>query len=466
MGTPNIILITIDSLRVDHLGCYGYSRDTSPNINKLASKGVLFLQAVSNGGSTPDAFPSILASLQPLVERTKRKAISPPSITLAELLKKASYQTAAFHSNPHVSRFYGYERGFDTFIDGLGSPNLWKGLIWMRTKARTADGLTGRALGKLGRILKPITSRLERPIVPPIVTAREITNQALSWLSGQHEKFFLWLHYMDVHHPYLPAPEYLSQFRDQPVSQQSMITLFKKIRPRSRNPGQLSPLELSTLIDLYDADIRYVDDTIGSLLDHLGSDLANTIVVVTADHGDEFGEHGSFSHQSVYDEVIRVPLIIAGPGIKSGTIVNHQVSLLDLAPTVADLVGIDAIPSFQGKSLLPVIRGAQTATQATISIHRGFDWKRRLIAYRIPAWKYIRTESLDEANTVLSEELYDLRNDPQERHNLHGSENEEARAFELSAIDKILEFKRLKSEGKTAYEKERIKAKFKKLPKL
>ncbi len=458
MGKPNIILITIDSLRFDHLGCCGYPRDTSPNIDKLASKGALFLEAVSNGGQTPDAFPSILASLQPLLGRRKREAIPPQSTTLAELLREAGYQTAAFHCNPHISHFYGYNRGFDTFVDGLGSPSRWKGLIWLRTKGFTKDGLVGKTLWKLRRILKPVSSRtlVERPIV----TAKELNNQALAWLKGHREGFFLWLHYMDVHHPYLPLPEYLSQFRDQPVSREKMMALFKK----RKNPDQRSPLESSTLVDLYDADIRYVDDTIASLLDHLGSDLADTIVIVTADHGDELGERGKFNHQSLYDEVIRVPLIIVGPGIPGGTLVKHQVSLLDLAPTVANLVGIDPTPSFQGKSLLPVIRGGQGWSEGTISILK-YVVGQRLISYRTPEWKYIRAESLDEADTLLSEEVYDLKKDPKERHNLHGSDSEEARVFELEAVNKILEFKREKTEEKTAYETERIRTKLKKLPK-
>ncbi len=455
MGTPNILLITIDSLRVDHLGCYGYSRDTSPNIDNIASKGALFLEAISNGGQTASAFPSILASVLPSVKRAESKAISPRSITLAELLKGDNYQTAAFHYSPDLSRFYGYGRGFDTFIDSMGSPSLWKGLIRMRTKARmarNAEGLVGEILGKLGRILKPVSFRLGRPIV----TAEKITNQALAWLKGHKEGFFLWVHYMDVHHPYLPTSKHLGQFRDQPISRKKMANLYRKMLEK---PSQLSTSEVATLIDLYDADIRYVDDMIRLLLDSLGSDLGNTIVIVTADHGDEFGEHDKFGHQSLYDEVIRVPLIIAGPGIKGSTLVNHQVSLLSLAPTVADLVGIDTIPSFQGKSLLPVIRGGQTPPQATISIHRKFDWGRRLISYRTPDWKYIRAESLDEADTLLSEEVYDLKKDPKERHNLHGTEGEEARAFELEAVNKILDFKRRKGEGKTAYEGEGVKVK-------
>ncbi|MBA7651375.1 hypothetical protein ES703_59194 [subsurface metagenome] len=155
---------------------------------------------------------------------------------------------------------------------------------------------------------------------------------------------------------------------------------------------------------------------------------------------------------------------MAGPGIKGGTVVEQQVSLIDLAPTITDLVGIDSVTHFQGQSLLPVMKGQESAARGTMCILNKPDWGRRFIAYRTPNWKYIRTESLDEASTVLSEEVYDLRNDPQEGHNLHGSE--EARAFELEAVNRILEFKQLKREAKTANEMERIRARLKKIPKL
>ncbi len=453
---PNIILITIDSLRSDHLGCYGYHRNTSPNIDSLASRGVLFREAISNGGHTPDAFPAILASVMPQVDRAG--AVSGPETTLAEQLKEAGYQTASYHSNPFLSRYYGYGRGFDTFSDSMGELSLIKGRIWMISQAKRRGGLTAKAIGKLARILRPILFHFVRR---PIITAEGITNQGLTWLKEHREGFFLWLHYMDVHHPYLPQAKYLREFRSQPISRKKMARLYRKML---KDPGKLSSSEVATLVDLYDADIRYVDDCIGSLLDSLGEELADTVVIVTADHGDEFGEHGRYGHQSLYDGIVRVPLIMAGPGIKGGIVVKQQVSLIDLAPTITDLVGLDSVTHFQGQSLLPVMKGQESTPRGTICILNKSDWGRRFIAYRTPNWKYIRTESLDEASTVLSEEVYDLRNDPQEGHNLHGSE--EARAFELEAVNRILEFKQLKREAKTANEMERIRARLKKIPKL
>ena len=120
MEKPNILLLTIDCLRADHLGCYGYSRDTSPNIDRLASKGALFLEAISNGGRTPASFPSILASQLPPLEWEEHKQIMQRAPTLAGILKKAGYQTAAFLSNPFLTKFFHYDKGFNVFEDDLG----------------------------------------------------------------------------------------------------------------------------------------------------------------------------------------------------------------------------------------------------------------------------------------------------------------------------------------------------------
>ena len=448
------------------MGCYGYSRNTTPNIDNLASRGALFLEAISNGGNTPSAFPSILASALPPLKRDEYKETSQRSTTLAELLKEAEYHTVGFHSNPYLARPFHYDKGFDIFDDSLGKMDgLRKQKFKVETKLiRKLKPLEGSRFGWLVRFLGKLwrlSAFFYMMIGPPFVRAEELIKGALQSLTIHQGKFFLWLHYMDAHAPYMPPPEYLSQFRTQPVSQRKIATMFRKIMG---NPSQVSPSEVTMLVDLYDASIKYVDDFIGRLLDSLGSDLSNTIIIITADHGDELGEHGNFGHQTLYDGLLHVPLIIAGAGIKSGTLVKQQVSLIDLAPTVTNLIGIDNAQSFWGESLLPVIRGEREATNGTISTRVPPGEKR--IAYRVPDWKYIRIESLDGNNVMLAEEVYDLRSDPGETKNLHGVDIEEAKRFELEARNKLLQFKQLKIEEKMAYEKRRIKAKLNKLRKL
>ena len=465
VNVPNIVLLTIDCLRFDHLGCYGYWRDTSPNLDNLASRGMLFLEAISNGGMTFYSFPSILASALPPLEGAEHREILQRSTTLAELLKEAGYRTAAFHSNPFLTRFFNYGKGFDTFEDGLDKLSVRNLKSKLGNKLRSLRALKFGSsaiefLAKLWRLFDHFSSLVVNGL--PYTRGEELTGQAIQWLAAHRGRFFLWLHYMDVHRPYMPPPEYLSQFRTQPVSRRKMVALFHKLVEK---PSQLSPPEVATLVDLCDADIKYVDDTVGRLLDGLGDDLSNTIVIVTADHGEQYGEHGKFHLGTLYDETIHVPLIMAGSGIKGGTLVKQQVSLIDLAPTIVDLVGIGNVSSFWGESLLPVVKGEREATNGTIST-TSVSGGPRLIAYRIPGWKYILTESLDDGEVVVAEEVYDLKNDPGETKNLHGLDVEEAKRFELEARNKLLQFKQLKSEEKTAYERRRIKAKLNKLGKL
>lgn len=450
---PNVILITIDSLRYDHLGCYGYHRNTSPNIDRLAARGVKFVEAISNGGITSTSFPSIMASALPPLEKDEATTMVKRTTTLAEVLRKAGYQTAAFHSNPWLSKFYGYDRGFDEFVDNSGMVRR------VETRAKSMGGLAAKAAHKAGPLLRPILTNLHKI---PVMSAEEVNSRAISWIESHDGRLFLWLHYMDVHHPYLPPTEYLGRLCDERVSHRQMKTLFQKMLGR---PPKLSQSEIETLINLYDAEIRYTDEIIGLLVKKLGDCIPDSYVIVTADHGDEFGEHGRFGHESVYDGILRVPLIITGPGIKGGTSIEGQVALINLAPTILDIAGISSPPSFHGKSLLPLIGGKQGNRAGTISTFTDVRFGETSIAYRVPRWKFIYTESLDGSGRV-REEVYHLVNDPGETRNLHGADIREAREFEVAAKDKLTQFKQLKIKQTTDYEKQRIKAKLHKLDKL
>jgi arylsulfatase A-like enzyme len=455
MVTPNIILITVDSLRRDHLGCYGYSRNTTPRIDVLASKGIRFLEAISSGGQTPQAFPAILASALPPLEKVQSSVMLRQDLVLAELLKQAGYYTAAFHINPYLSCFYGYNRGFDFFDDGFSQSDPKGWWLWARRLADTQAGLMGKMINRALPMIRPFFLRVL--LWHPLIDAEEINRRALSWVENCEGNFFLWLHYMDVHHPYMPSDSYLSQFSDQHISRRKKMALHDKML---KNPQQLSRFEIETIVNLYDASIRYVDESIGMLLDSIEEHLPNTLVVITADHGDEFREHGKFSHESVYDEILRVPLVMVGPGIKGGMVVRQQVGLIDLAPTIVEFAGIGRVPSFRGRSLLPLIEGSEANSEGLVSTYvHPEGWA--MVAYRVPDWKYMRTERLD--GTLLSEAIYDLNNDPSEASNLYGGNNEAANRFKLEAEQKIAQFKQIKVGQATAYEKQRIKAKLKKV---
>ena len=456
----DIILLTIDSLRAVHLGCYGYRRNISPNMDKLASRGAMFSEAISNGGRTPDAFTAMLASVPSLTG--KPGVVSHSVKTLAQQLKEGGYRTAAFHSNPYLTRYYGYSRGFDVFDDSLDEYSFWKGRLWMRAatkphRNKKGNKLVGYLFKLVAKVMAPFSFHVVRR---PIVTAEDITSRGLSWLEEKNEKSFLWLHYMDVHHPYLPQQQYLSRFREQPVSRRQMAELYRKML---KDPQKLSPDDVTTLVDLYDADIRHVDDSIGWLIESLGERSKDAVIIIVADHGDEFGEHGNFSHQSLYDGIIRVPLIMAGPGIKGGSLVEQQVSLLDLPPTISSLAGVGSPQFFNGESLLPAINGEKIETTGVISVYNRPDIKHRLVSFRTPQWKYIRTEKTGGSAAVLAEEIYDLRSDPGEKQNLHAGGNREAEAFAKQAEDAIAGHS--EKQGRIEDEKDRIRARLKRISK-
>lgn len=439
MKTENVILITIDALRADHLSCLGYCRKTTPRLDEFAKKGILFSQAISVGSGTTPSFPSILTSSYPLMYGGYER-LSKDRTTIAEVLKSAGYSTAAFHSNPYLSRYYGYDRGFDTFEDFFRkSPE--SETLTDKVKDRVKNMLNEDDL--LYRFLRKayggVCMLLKNENIPYEI-AEVINEKAFSWLKEHsNNNFFLWVHYMDVHEPGMPPYKYLRYFRHQHVSKQEIKKFYKKIRRYSK---RVSYEELKMLIDLYDCKIRYVDYVIGSLLDELENMdiMHNTLIVVTADHGDEFLEHGELGHhESLYDELLHVPLLIYAPEIIGKNIVIEDlVSLLDLSPTILDILDTEKPKKFIGKSLLAVIKGKERRSSGVISEvahEKGnpkVDFSKRKTSYRTEKWKFI----LDRKNGRC--ELYNLQEDPMETKNLAEIEPDLSKEFESKIRDHIL----------------------------
>jgi len=417
-----LLLITIDALRADHLTCLGYSKRITPNLDHLASGGALFKQAISVSHMTPTSFIPLFTSTYPLMNGGWFD-ISKRGITLTEVLKAHGYHTGAFLSNPWLSSYYGYHKGFDVFNNSIPE----RGLLY----------------GLLDRVL---SVRLN----PPFTGVRELNKKAITWLHDNRDDFFLWLHYMDVHGPYGLL--------------RNIASLLHSFPRRSAS----RTVDINRHIDLYDAQIRYEDKMFGSLLHTLTEldILKDTLVVVTADHGQQFMEHGYYGHHSgLYDELIHVPLIIVGPGLKSRTI-TQQISLLDLAPTILDIVGIEKPKTFLGDTLLGLMResgteggrlGAISETDVPLVTSRlrgnqkRLDAKRRVISFRTAKWKYIYTEGGQD-------ELYCLETDLGERENLIDAEPETATELR-SKIMAHIQFE----ERKAARDDGIIKAKIRKL---
>ena len=373
----NVVLISIDSLRADHLGCYGYERLTSPVMDRLAAQSVRFATAYAPTSWTLPSHATMLTGRYPLshgaVLRDRRLSSATP--TLATVLRGAGYTTGGFVSYEFLRRRYGFDAGFDYFDD-------------FTTELGTEEDQRSQPTGPL----------LNAQIIP--------------WIERNAERpFFLFVHYFDVHYHYDPPPPYDTMFDPDYVG--------PDLRQFTRNPAIHAGMprrHLEQLIALYDGEIRFTDRVVGEVIetiDRLGIG-GRTLFIVTADHGEEFFEHGEKAHgRTLYDEVLLVPLLMRWPdGFAAGHVVDVPVSLVDLAPTIYDLVGVAPSPGLEGRSLVPLAFGEQSAP-APIYAHL-FTPKRPIISAMIRSGneKYLQDLHSPRAG------FYELEADPGEHLNL------------------------------------------------
>lgn len=316
----NVILLTIDTLRKDALSCYGGNKETTPFIDSIQNQGIRFNHAHSVGPYTQAGFPGILTSSYYLdYGYSKDKKFNPNRVLISEPLHEKGITTAGFHSNAYLSAYFGWNRGWDTFYDSM------------------EDEVTDKV---------------------PFIEASVMNNKVRAWLSNQKGKekpFFLWVHYMDVHEPYIPKREYFGLIDSSiNISEDDMFALFKGVLLK-RDVSNKTTVEL--LRKLYLAGVRKTDDSVKELFDILQREniLGETVVIITSDHGDEFGEHGGLSHDGkMYSELVDVPLIIFDPSLSKGMTCGKLVSTLDVSPTILHLFGLEPVNKFQGHSLLPI----------------------------------------------------------------------------------------------------------------
>jgi choline-sulfatase len=351
---PNVLLVTIDTLRADHLGCYGYAPALTPTLDGLAKRGVRFATAIAHVPLTGPSHASILTSHTPLDHgvRDNGSYVLPPTVrTLAQDFEAGGYRTAAFVSGFPLKRRFGLDRGFGAYDDQLPR-------------------------GKDARR----TAYVER-------TADRTTDAALRWLDDlprgpSAAPFFLWVHYFDPHAPYEAPAEY---------------TL------RAASP--------------YDGEIAFVDAQLGRLLQRVEvRGGARTLVLVTADHGESLGEHGEDTHGIfVYDSTLRVPFLLEGPGVPAGRVSETVARGIDVAPTLLDYAGL-ADKGMSGRSLRPAASGERLSDEPAYSesMHPKlqYGWA-PLHAWRTAHFKFIEAPR---------PELYDLKADPGETHDLSAKE--------------------------------------------
>jgi arylsulfatase A-like enzyme len=325
---PNVLLITIDTLRADHLSAYGYRRPTSPNLDELAARGLLFENAIAPAPRTTQSIASMMTSLYPQTHgiRTLWGSLPRARATLAERFRNAGYLTAGFWTTTFLDEKRGLKQGFSDYEN-------------TSIESDRAELVTDRAIlwlaDKVGA--RPDRGKKDR-----------------------RRPFFLWLHYRDPHMPYSPPPEerlftdraYNGEFRD------AVLFFPTKELMVYNHLGLIDSTDVAHAVGLYDGEIRYCDRQIGRLFKDLGDRglTDNTIVLLTADHGEGLSEHGYyFDHGDLlYDSSVRVPLIVAGPEIPQGR-VREQVSLLDVAPAIARLAGIPWTGEMEGSDLSDAI---------------------------------------------------------------------------------------------------------------
>ncbi|WP_422927805.1 sulfatase [Singulisphaera sp. PoT] len=349
---PNILLVVMDTVRADHLSTYGYSRGTTPNLTRLAARGVKFDRATTTAPWTLPAHASMFTGRWPHETATLRgKPLESGIPTLAEFLASRGYATGGFVANHfNCSRESGLSRGFAHYEDyevsvvsTLGSSGLgWlcvKAAALVRTEYRRIAGLEPSLLLSRG---------FQRKDAP------RINEDALRWVDANRGRpFFAFLNYFDAHDPYLLPEGVDHHFGLKPTTRAETDLLRDWIHVEK---GNLTERQVTLALDSYDDCIAYLDDHLGQLFDELDRrDLSrDTVVVVTSDHGEHFGEHGLFGHGvSLYQGEIRVPLLVVDPrsAASAGTVHADPVSLRDLPMTLADLAGLDASGNFPGSSL-------------------------------------------------------------------------------------------------------------------
>jgi len=339
---PNIILISIDSLRPDHLGCYGYGRETSPTIDRLAREGALFETAVSTTSWTLPAHAALFTALADSVHfcNDDQKWLDGSRFTLAESLKAAGYATAGFYSGPYLHPSFGFAQGFDFYKDCTSY------------SARSIDLIKEEKFvgGEHNLLNQDLMRAAHEARTNPIVL-----DAVKEWLgTSPRRPFFLFIHLWDVHYDYVAPPEYVRRFAPDyqgPVDGRNVLKAMRK-------PANWSDADVKHLEALYDAEIRYTDDTLGEILAEIDRrGLKETsIIAVTADHGEAFYEHGHHGHRwTLYDEEIRIPLVIRCPaGVSAGRRIQRPASIVDIAPTLLDLAGLPPLPHPMGRSLAPL----------------------------------------------------------------------------------------------------------------
>jgi len=374
----NVIILLIDALRRDHLGLYGYSRDTSPFLDQLASQGVVFEDAIALASWTQPSVASLLTSQHPACLRNERSLydLRRAELPMAVYFHAQGYATGAFLTNRSLVREAGFHLGFGTFVEN------------------NAYGLRQKA--------------------------RLLHEQLFPWMLAKKQRpLFVYSHYMEVHGPYRATDEYAYLFlpREYPLppkAERGFMNLYQQQILIEGKPADITEEKKEEKIALYDACIRQLDDELKKLFSHLQENglRENSIIWIVSDHGEEFFDHCSVKHSySLYEEILRIPMILLYPGGPKGQRVRGQVDLRDVMPTTVELLGGDplALP-VEGRSLLPMIEEGAPGKEIILSeanvSHKADRW---ILSLRTLEEKWLIDRLWGEKR------FYNLKEDPGER---------------------------------------------------
>ncbi len=443
LTNKRVILITIDALRRDSLKCYGYYRNTAPNLESFINQGTIFLNAYTNGIDSPSSFSAIFSSIFPFL-RGGYAPLPTQKKTFQEILKKNNILTYFIHDNPFLGKHYNYDRGFDIFFEGQLSK-----FSQTRKKLNKNESLKISAFSNIKKIInyQKILEKIKKcligfdtirnwivfrmykliEILIPYITleynAPLISRKVINFLKKYNKNMFLCAHFMDVHNPYNPPKRNLLRFRRENINLREKELLNTKFLMNFRR-YHINKEILNNLIDLYDGEINFVDKYLLKIFKTIYSLFKkNCLIIITSDHGEAFYEHELLHHTgNIFDEILKIPLIIIELGKKENVkYVEEQVQLIDIAPTILDYFDLEIPKFFQGKSLLPLLKGKsinrddfiisegyQKNGEIRINENDGF----KLISIRKNNWKYIFDEQSNK------EYIFDLKSDPNEKINL------------------------------------------------
>lgn len=398
----NVILISIDTLGADHLGCYGYNKSTTPNIDEFRKDSVLFKETIAQAPSTLSSHASIFTSLIPSHHGASflmKKGIPQEIVTMAEILKENNYRTISYNGGGQVAAKFGFDQGFDFYYSS--------GENFITT-----------------------------------------INRSINWIKDSpNERFFFFLHTYEIHSPYAPRKEYLDLFeKDYPGDLPAEISddLLERINAREI---RIDKKDEGHIINAYDAEIYSVDKAFGILIDFLKKEdlYNNTIVIFTSDHGEELGEHGNMGihGHTLYDELLKIPLIIKFQNSKyASKIIDEQARSIDILPTLLAVLDIPVSEVFEGTSLIEWIEKQNdkelfAVSEKEVALEREGLFEPFTYAGQIrPA--SIRTKKWK----LYDSRLFDLESDPLEKIDV-SKEHESVVKYLKHNLDKILQQKRI-----------------------